>query len=417
MPVVVLDHKNQKLGVCPRQIVELLELRPRSEEAITELDRLHRERSRLLCECERVLHVVQREYPFLRRNPGQNSGGVECRLCEALRHHEIHAKGASDARRGRPGAGLILATRVHAGGIDEARSEAASRRHSGAGAGSLKYARAFGVFFTLMEGAGFTSLASSLRWSEAWGRLLDQLKGIQLHPQSRKTLADFCWMPGGFYKGGLTGMNDRMLREWDHPSLQPEGWLFGILREAPESETVSVSAISDAMRQKNEAEGREVYAPYIFVVPKHNVAVIGRSGPYLALAAASANDKGLALYRKPIFHRLLLQSIAGEHNPVPVESSYERQTVLLLQRLGIPFEKPVFDDAEGLRPDFILPRHRLIVEVQGLNSDEYRERKKQTHQRLRESPTYRGFGLITYDVNDGQPLSEFERKLRSSVNQ
>jgi len=228
-------------------------------------------------------------------------------------------------------------------------------------------------------------------------------------------MADFCWMPGGFYKGGLKGMNDRLIEEWDHSDIQPEGWLFCVLAEPPESESVSVSAISDAMRRKNEAEGREIYAPYVFEIPKHNVAVVGRSGPYLALAAASANDKGSSSYRKPIFHRLLLQSIAGEHNPVPIESNYERETVFLLQRLEIPFEKPVFDDAEGLRPDFVLPKHRLIIEVQGFNSDEYRERKKQTHQRLRESTTYRGFGLVTYDANYGQSLSEFEMILRSSL--
>jgi hypothetical protein len=415
MPVVLLDHKNQKLDACPQQIVEILERRPRSDEAIAELDRLHRERSRLLCECGRILHVVQREYPFLRRNPGQNSEGVECRLCEASRHYEIQSAGASAARRERSVVSFILATRTHAEGSNVVRKDDDRWCHSGAGGGGFKYARAFSVFFSLLEGAGFTSLASRLGWNEAWGHLHDQLARIQLHPESRKTLADFCWMPGPFYKGGLKGMNDRMIEEWDHPDIQPEGWLFCILAEPPESETVSVSKISEEMRRKDLAEGKEVYPPYVLKVPRHNVAVVGRSGPYLALAAAPVNDRGSTPYRKPIFRRLLLQAIAGEHNPVPVESNYERETVRLLQRLGIPFTKPIFDDAEGLRPDFILPKHRLIVEVQGLNSDEYRERKKQTHQRLKESPRYRGFGLITYDANDGQTLSEFERRLRSSV--
>jgi hypothetical protein len=414
MPVILLDHKNQKLGVCPQLIVELLERRPRSDEAIAVLDRLHRKRSRLLCECGRVLHVVQREYPFLRRNPGQSSAGVDCQLCEASRDYERQSEGASAARCERPDVGFILATRIHADGSGEVRRDDDRGRHSGAGGGGLKYARAFGVFFSLMDRAGYTSLASELRWKQAWGRLHDQLTGMPLHPESRKTFANFCWMPG-FYKGGLKGMNDRMLEEWDHPDIQPEGWLFCILTEAPESETVSVSTISDAMRQKNEAEGKEVYAPYVFTVPKHNVAVIGRSGPYLALAVASVNDKGATPYRKPIFHRLLLHSIAGEHNPVPVESSYERRTVELLQRLKIPFKKPLFDDMEGLRPDFVLPNHRLIIEVQGINTDKYRDKKKQIHRRLMDSPAYRGFKLITYDANDGQSPSEFEWRLRSAV--
>lgn len=414
MPVILLDHKNQELGVCPRQVVEILGRRPRSYEAIAVLDRLHRERNRLLCECRRVLHIVQREYPFLRRNPGQNSEGAQCQLCEAWRSQEIQSEGASAARREGAGIDFILATRTHAEGRDEERKGADHNHHSGAGKSILKYARAFSVFFTLIERAGFTSLASSLRWNQAWGLIHEQLNRARLHPTSRKTWADFCWMPGGFYKGGLKSMNDRML-EWDHPEIQPEGWLFGILSEAPESELVYVSPISDAMRQKNEAEGRKVYTPYVFTVPKHNVAAVGRNGPYLALAAASINDKGPAPYRKPNFHRLLLHSVAGEHNPVPVESSYERETALLLQRLGIPFKKPLFDNAEGLRPDFILPKHRLIIEVQGFNSNEYRERKKQIHQRLIESSTYYGFRLITYDANEGQSLSEFERSLHVAL--
>jgi hypothetical protein len=414
MAVILLDHKNQKLGVCPERIVEMFERRPRSDEAIAELDRLHRERIRLLCECERVLHVVQREFPFLRRNPGQNAGGVECGLCEASRHYESQSAAVTAARRERSGVSFILATRIHPEGSDGGREEGDRLRRSGSGGGP-KYARAFGVFFSLMEGAGFTSLASSSSWNEAWGRLHDQLMGIHLHPESRKTLADVCWMPGGFYKGGLKGMNNRMLDEWDNPDIQPEGWLFAIIDEPPESNSVSVSAITGAMRQKNEAQGKEVYPPYVLTVPKHNVAVIGRSGPYLALAAASVNDKESSPYRKPIIRRLLLQAIAGEHHPVPVESSYERETVLLLQRLGIPFKKPIFDDSEGLRPDFVLPNHRLIIEVQGLNTDDYREKKKLIHQRLMDSPAYHGFNLITYDANDGQPLSDFEKRLRSSI--
>lgn len=414
MPVIFLDHKNQKLSICPQRIVDLLERRPRSDEAIAELDRLHRERRRLLCECERILHVVQWEFPFLRRNPGQNSGGVECGLCEASRQYESQSTGVSAARRERSGVSFILATRTHPEGCNGEKGETDRGLTRNAG-GGLKYARAFGVFFSMMEGAGFTSLASSLPWNEAWGRLHDQLTGIHLHPESRKTLADFCWMPGGFYRGGLKGMNDRLLAEWDHPEIQPEGWLFAIVEEPPESDSVSISAITSAMRRKNEVQGKEVYPPYVLTVPKHNVAIIGRTGPYLALAAASVNDKESTPYRKPIFRRLLLQSIAGEHNPVPVESSYERETVFLLQRLKVPFRKPVFDDAEGLRPDFVLPNHRLIIEVQGFNTDDYREKKKLIHQRLLDCPGYDRFELITYDPNDGQSLKDFENNLRSSI--
>ena len=113
MPVFLLDHKNQKLGLCPERIVDLLERRPRSDGAIRALDRMHRERLRLRCECERVLHVVQREFPFLRRNPGQNSGGGECGLCDASRHYESQSAGVSAARRESAGIGFILSMPNH----------------------------------------------------------------------------------------------------------------------------------------------------------------------------------------------------------------------------------------------------------------------------------------------------------------
>src|ERR1700752_1995250 len=109
--IKLLDHHSRELGRYPDDLAKLLELRPRSDEAIKELDRLHQDRLRLLCGCGRILHVVQREFPFLRRNPGQLSTGRECPLCESSGAHEAHSEGASLARRPNTGIGFILATR------------------------------------------------------------------------------------------------------------------------------------------------------------------------------------------------------------------------------------------------------------------------------------------------------------------
>jgi hypothetical protein len=356
--------------------------------------------------------VVQREYPFLRRNPGQNSTGSECPLCESSTAQKEHDDGAILARRQNVGIGFILATRIHLNGRDEFGESERLQKREGV-RNSLKYARGFSVLFTLMEGAGFTSLSSTLPWTGMWARVHGQLEKITLHPQSDKRLADFCWMPC-FYKGGLNGLNDR-LRDWDHPKIQPEGWIFAILPTLPETEEVLVSRIGWAMRRNDEANGKSVPPPHRLSVPRHQMAVIGRSGPYLMLAAVSINDEGRSRYRIPRVHRLLLQAIAGEHNPVAVESDHERQVVKLLQKRNIAFVKPVFDNAEGLRPDFVLPKERILIEVQGMSSDEYRQHKREIHKRLIESQSYAGFKLLTYDANQGEKISSFEKRLLSCV--
>jgi hypothetical protein len=411
--IKLLDYQSRELERYPESLAELLERRPRSDEAIKELDRLHRERLMLLCNCGRILHVVQREYPFLRRNPGQNSTGPECPLCESSTAQGEHSAGASLARRQNVGIGFILATRTHLDGQDDF-GENERQQKLGGVKNSLKYARGFSVLFTLMEGAGFTSLASTLPWKEMWGRVHDQLRNIPLHSHSHKSLADFSWTPGGFYKGGLKGLNDR-LKAWDHPKIQAEGWVFAIITELPEADEILVSQVSEAMRRNSEAKGESVYPPYKITAPRHNMATVGTCGPYLMLAAASINEEGRPEFRKPCIRRVLLQSIVGEHNPAPVESSLEAEVVKLLQRRKIDFVKPVFDNAEGLRPDFVLPKERILIEVQGMSSDEYRQHKKEIHKRLIESQSYVGFNLLTYDANQGEKFSSFEERLLSCV--
>jgi hypothetical protein len=411
--IKLLDYQNRELERYPDSLAELLERRPRSDDAIKELDRLHRERRRLLCNCGRILHVVQREYPFLRRNPGQNSTGPECTLCESSTAQRDHYEGASLARRQNVGIGFILATRNHLDGQDDFGGSERLQKREGV-RDSLKYSRGFSVLFTLMEGAGFTSLASTLPWKEMWGRIHDQLKNIPLHSHSHKSLADFSWTPGGFYKGGLKDLNDR-LKAWDHPKIQAEGWVFAIITDLPETDEILVPKVGEAMRRNSEAKGESVSPPYKMTVPRRNIATVGTSGPYLMLAAGSINEEGRPEYRKPRIRRVLLQSIVGEHYPVPVESALEAEVAGLLKGRKIGFVKPVFDNAEGLRPDFVLPKEKILIEVQGMSSGEYRQHKKEIHKRLIESQSYAGFKLLTYDANQGEKISSFERRFLSCV--
>src|SRR5918998_1713320 len=80
---LLLDSKNQTLETYPQELVELLAEGALSPDARRELDRLHRQRRRIKCADGVIRHVVQRAYPFLRVNPGQERverGG--CALCE-----------------------------------------------------------------------------------------------------------------------------------------------------------------------------------------------------------------------------------------------------------------------------------------------------------------------------------------------
>lgn len=404
--VFLLNDKNQPVGPYPAHLAEILIEGALSPDAADELDRLHRQRRRIQCSCKRILHVVQANAPFLRRNPKQVERIGECGLCKSA---TAGGRGrALDVPREFASIGVILGTRIHK--PQGAEGGESGELKSGGASQSQKYARAFGVLFTVMDRAGFTSLPARVAWDDVWARVHEQLRASAVHPRAGQSFAEFSWMPGRLYGGGLPDLNRRLGR-WAHPEVQAEGWAFCLVEESPKQGDVCFYALPSAARAAILSRGGELYPPYKFKVPPHNVARIGRTGPYFAMAIGSMNRAGDPKFSKPTFHRLLLQAIASEAVPVPVESSYERQVVFLLQRMRVPFIKPVFADEAQLRPDFVLPRHRVVLEVQGMNDDAYRKNKRVIHEKIRASEKYAGHRLITFDLNDGETLEEFERKL------
>jgi hypothetical protein len=65
--------------------------------------------------------------------------------------------------------------------------------------------------------------------------------------------------------------------------------------------------------------------------------------------------------------------------------------------------------------DIVLPKEKILIEVQGMSSDEYREHKRRIHRQMIESHEYRGFKLITYGANRGENIEVFERRLLSCI--
>lgn len=407
--VLIVNDAGKDVGRCDERVAELLEKAPDAPEAIKFLEDLRRRKLRLKCPCGRILHTVQRQSLFLRLNPKQDVKGPECPLCEST-FDGITGSQAARPLSSQAQIGLILASRHM-----EEKDERERAEQTGGGGGSLRmrlrYAGAFTVLWKLMEGAGFLELPAPIGWTPAWEHLHRSLNKLPVIHEGY--MSDFVWMPGRLYQGGLRGLNERLLGSWRHPKMQAEGWVFAMIAERPEEDEMLFWSVPESMRRRVAETEANKYKPYRIHVPHSNYSVVGRSGPYLALAVCSANTEGDAAFRKPSFHRVIMQAVAGEHNPVPVESSYEREVVLLLQRHEIRFIKPVFSVAEDLRPDFMLPDLKVVLEVQGMMSEEYREHKRVKHQEMLDRWRPYGYQLLTYRPNEGQTLRDFEANLLS----
>lgn len=405
----LLDHKGRQIKFCPPWLVRSLVDEPHSYESIATLDAWHRGRVGMRCLCDAVWHVVQRAFPHLQRNPGQEyRSRKECLLCE--RKPRRTARSGRHASDDRPVVGLILCT----------------PNHNAQGAGAMvrdqPNPNPTATFQRILERAGFTSLERPLSSNDLYHKVKDVFAEIEVpafEPGHRATVADFAWMPGGIYKGGLTGLNERMIRDWPMGKYKPEGWVFAIVDSVHRMRDVcrvEIPRLAPRMEALLRRRGERIGQPYRFFIQGHKTTNVRCPGPYLALLVCSANEVDAPSDAKPIAHRLLLQPIVTQSYPIPVESQHERDVALLLQRRSVPFLKPLFPDADGFRPDFILTTHRIVVEVQGMRLEEYHRTKEEVHRRMMDSPRYASYRLLTYRPCDSQSLASFERDLLQAVN-
>lgn len=408
MTVRLLNQNNERVGTYSPDKVRLLIDSPLSAAGQDALDELHRRRLRLECDCGTLLHVAQRSRSFLRRNPKQQTNGRSCDLCESTSSERDPGSSVTPPADSR--VGLILRTRVH-DAPDRADDDTPSGTSTGGG--GQKYLRAFGVLFRILHDAGLNRNAETYTWDDGWKRIYDVLSRVELLAGSPRRMSDFAWMPGDLYKGGLRDLNDRLRNLWPGGRHQPEGWVFGSVPEIPAGEDFEVHTLSTRARDSIASKGGRLYPPYRLRISRHQMSPVGRTGPFLALAVASLNTSDPPQYAKPVVARLLLVSVAAENWLLPVESNHERETAFLLRRLGLPFLKPLLADSDGLRPDFLVKvgEQRIVLEVQGMNTDEYRQHKVEVHARIRASRLYRAYTLVTYDPNDGERVGDLERKL------
>lgn len=157
----LLDHRNQPLEPYPSHLIELLAEGGLSPDARQEFERLHREKKRIRCADGVIRHVVQKAYPFLRVNPGQEraeKGG--CVLCQTA-GSVAGGGGTFEIPESRGAIGVVLGTRLH----PSERPEEKKTKKGGGTSRTRKYHKAFSVLWKIMELAGFTSLGGPLAWS------------------------------------------------------------------------------------------------------------------------------------------------------------------------------------------------------------------------------------------------------------
>jgi len=207
------------------------------------------------------------------------------------------------------------------------------------------------------------------------------------------SLADISWTPTTTEPVGA--ICARLLRTWRHPTSQPEVWFFGIVDDfqtVGHCRTSKVVGLHDTVQIQ---------------VPRHNTSRIGRIGPYLVFAAGTIDTDGHVLFR-----RLLLHAVMSTECPLPVESNYERVVALYLQFLGVQVYKPMLDWGPGIRPDFMLLLHRIMVEVQGRKDEEYLQRKERVHEWIRSRGRSLGWRLARYNPMTDTPTA-LKRKIFS----
>lgn len=120
--------------------------------------------------------------------------------------------------------------------------------------------------------------------------------------------------------------------------------------------------------------------------------------------------------------------ILSKNVPIPVESNQERIVLKYIielfdnlkyhnKNMNIDIKKPLFDDNnDHCRPDFLIHiNHKLIIaiEVQGLNTEDYINRKITIHEKMSKH-----WKLIKVDAVNGkieQSLEEMSKKIKNEM--
>jgi hypothetical protein len=186
---------------------------------------------------------------------------------------------------------------------------------------------------------------------------------------------------------------------------EPQLWVLGFVADPrlPDGAEEVALEVRDLRGRRHEVR-----------LPKRRIRKRGVRGDHLLFARAHWEPDGDRL----VYDRAVLVPILDRSCPVPVDSSYERRALRVIQRRGLAFCRPLFSIG-NVFPDVLLPEHRIVIEVQGVRSHDYRERKspEQIIARYARSPEYADWQLILWGPNQagdtagGDGFAAFLRQL------
>jgi very-short-patch-repair endonuclease len=361
----------------------------RESDAGTRLVRsIYDDRTWLRCGCGVVFHISGGVH--LARNPGQrNESRDECGLCRAYPYRGGPGRRSPQPPPGGEGPlGPVIPPPRRKNGR---RDPGEIRRGSG---GGVRREGLWRVLRHVLKASGFLSLDRLLTPAEIWKRVREVLELDPLDPAQPDgpSLYDLCWTPAT--ERSLHARVAELLRVWPLPDQNPEIWIFGIITHRPTSTDRWVNC-----RISGDGDPVEIG------LRAHAVNLIGKKGPYIVVAASRCSDAGIE------HHQLVGHAIASIGFPAPVESRYEAQVAHMLRLRRIRYYKPL--EAFGrTRPDFLLPEHRVVIEVMGFADAEYLEEKERAVALMSADPLLAGWRLLKYEPHQRrETLSGFERRL------
>ena len=174
---------------------------------------------------------------------------------------------------------------------------------------------------------------------------------------------------------------------------------------------VHVKSLLTPVAEKLRASGVAVKDTFRYEIPADRLVAPVRTGPFVGLFVFSVAGDGTRQGSRLELEWVLLQAVTSDL--IPVDSGLERRFVALLIERGEPFQKPLVADEDGrLRPDAILPRLGVVLELDGMmRFEKYAKQKDRSHVRLDDAPQYKHLRLVVYVVKPDDDFADLLRLL------
>jgi len=153
--------------------------------------------------------------------------------------------------------------------------------------------------------------------------------------------------------------------------------------------------------------------PYVstFVEAAHRIWFPRSTGPYMCLV------EFIHIAGRPEIGRLVAQAVASRDRPVPVDSNWERIAVEVCADLGprARIIKPIHPFPGKTTLDLYLPELEILIEIQGMATLDYVERKARVHAELLKNTRYRLLAINAVGMTEAEFRKEFRRRVLATM--